>query len=69
MARPPGIRGNVCECCGSPVYAWVPLPSTDPFLSLPECMECGMMTCLMCRLDHVVGHDHRPCDIGRLRGT
>ncbi|HII39593.1 MAG TPA: hypothetical protein HA326_00030 [Thermoplasmata archaeon] len=68
MARPRGFTVNVCECCGSPVYPWVPLPTADPFLSLPECMECGMLTCMMCRLDHVLGHDHRSCGRARPRG-
>ena len=69
MDRPPGGLRNRCDCCGSPVYPWVPLPTTDPLLSLPECMECGLMTCMMCRLHHVVGHDHRPCDVGEPRGA
>ena len=68
MARPRGFTVNVCECCGSPVYPWVPLPTANPFLSLPECMECGMLTCMMCRLDHVLGHDHRSCGRARPRG-
>ncbi len=69
MARPRGFVVNVCECCGSQVYPWVPLPATDPFLSLPECMECGMMTCMMCRVHHVLGHDHQACGGPRIQGA
>jgi len=68
MDRRPAFAVNVCECCGSPVYAWVPLPATDPFLSLPECMECGMVTCMSCRLQHVLEHNHQPCLRGRPLG-
>ncbi len=62
MGRRPGVLANVCDCCGSELYPWVPLPTTDPFISLPECLECGMQTCMMCRLDHLLGHDHQACN-------
>ena len=56
---------NVCECCGGEIFAWVPLPTTDHLMTLPECLECGLMTCMMCRVDHVLGHDHQACNRGR----
>ncbi len=63
-----GFLVNACECCGAEVYPWVPLPMTDPILSLPQCLECGMLTCLMCRLDHNLAHDHQACNRARFAG-
>ncbi len=65
MRGSPGFVINICHCCGADVYPWVPLPMTDPLVSLPQCLECGMLTCLMCRLDHYLGHDHQACNRAR----